>query len=204
VSFHAETYIPTQPPQTGKKARFPFADEDEKRAGGAVAPSRQGTQARLGEARLPRVVPIQLRIHVNSSPKQKKPAGFPKAVRLLRHADFERVYQQGRRHFSPSMTVFFLERESGEGPRVGLTVGKVLGNAVTRNRIKRRMREALRKNFGPLSAKVDVVINPKKSAIALELPKLEAEIERALAAVQQGKGVAASDTPRRPREKKNR
>jgi hypothetical protein len=51
---------------------------------------------------------------------------------------------------------------------------------------------------------VDVVINPKKSAIALELPKLEAEIERALAAVQQGKGVAASDTPRRPREKKNR
>jgi RNase P protein component len=66
------------------------------------------------------------------------------------------------------------------------------------------MREALRKNFGPLSAKVDVVINPKKSAIALELPKLEAEIERALAAVQQGKGVAASDTPRRPREKKNR
>jgi ribonuclease P protein component len=139
---------------------------------------------------------------VNSSPKQKKPAGFPKAVRLLRHADFERVYQQGRRHFSPSMTVFFLERESGDGPRVGLTVGKVLGGAVTRNRIKRRMREALRKNFGPLSAKVDVVINPKKSAIALELPKLEAEIERALATVQQGKGVAASDTPRRPREKK--
>jgi len=44
---------------------------------------------------------------VNSSPKQKKPAGFPKTVRLLRHADFERVYQQGRRHFSPSMTVFF-------------------------------------------------------------------------------------------------
>jgi len=141
---------------------------------------------------------------VNNSPKQKKPAGFPKAVRLLRHADFERVYQQGRRHFSPCMTVFFLERESGEGPRVGLTVGKVLGGAVTRNRIKRRMRDALRRNFGLLSAKVDVVINPKKSAIALEMPKLEAEVERALAAVQQGKGVAASDTPRRPREKKSR
>lgn len=138
---------------------------------------------------------------MNSSSKQKKPAGFPKTVRLLRHADFERVYQQGRRHFSPSMTVFFLERESGDGPRIGLTVGKVLGNAVTRNRIKRRMREALRKNFGPLSVKMDVVINPKKSAVALEMAKLEVEIERAFAAVQQGKGVAASDTPRRPRVK---
>ena len=136
---------------------------------------------------------------VNSSSKQKKSAGFPKSLHLLRHADFERVYQKGRRHFSASMTVFFLEREAGEGPRVGLTVGKVLGGAVTRNRIKSRVREAVRKSFGPLSANVDVVINPKKSASVLDMPKLEAEIERAFAAVQQGKGVAASETPRRPR-----
>ncbi len=145
---------------------------------------------------------------------QKKPAGFPKGVRLLRHADFERVYQQGRRHFSPSMTVFFLEREAAGGPRVGLTVGKVLGGAVARNRIKRRMREAIRTHLSPLTANVDVVINPKKSAAVLETEKLQAEIERAFAAVQQGKGVitpsrakaardgdpgkgfAASDTPR--------
>jgi len=140
------------------------------------------------------------RLNVSSS--QKRPAGFPKDVRLLRHADFERVYQQGKRHFSPSMTVFFLERESGEGPRVGLTVGKVLGGAVVRNRIKRRVREAVRKKLTPLSTGVDVVINPKKSAIALEMTKLEAEIERAFAAVQQGKGTAASEAPRRPRGKK--
>ena len=140
------------------------------------------------------------RLNVSSSPK--RPAGFPKDVRLLRHADFERVYQQGKRHFSPSMTVFFLERESGEGPRVGLTVGKVLGGAVVRNRIKRRVREAVRKKLMPLSTSVDVVINPKKSAIALEMTKLEAEIERAFAAVQQGKGTAASEAPRRPRGKK--
>jgi ribonuclease P protein component len=138
---------------------------------------------------------------VNSSPKQKSATGFSKTARLLKHADFERVYQQGRRHFSPSMTVFFLEREMAGGPRVGLTVGKVLGGAVTRNRIKRRVREAVRRHLLPLTANVDVVINPKKSASAIETAKLEAEIERAFAAVQQGKGVAASETPRRPRAK---
>jgi ribonuclease P protein component len=138
---------------------------------------------------------------VNSSPKQKPAAEFPKAARLLKHADFERVYQQGRRHFSPSMTVFFLEREMAGGPRVGLTVGKVLGGAVTRNRIKRRVREAVRRHLLPLTANVDVVINPKKSASAVETAKLEFEIERAFAAVQQGRGVAASETPRRPRAK---
>ena len=138
---------------------------------------------------------------MNSSPKHQRATRFPKSARLLKHADFERVYQQGRRHFSPSMTVFFLERELAGGPRVGLTVGKVLGGAVTRNRIKRRMREAIRRHLVPLTANVDVVINPKKSASALETLKLEAEIERAFAAVQQGKGTAASDTPRRPRPK---
>jgi len=138
---------------------------------------------------------------VNSSPKQKPAAGFPKTARLLKHADFERVYQHGRRHFSPSMTVFFLEREVAGVPRVGLTVGKVLGGAVTRNRIKRRVREAVRRHLVLLTANVDVVINPKKSASAIETAKLEAEMERAFTAVQQGKGVAASETPRRPRVK---
>jgi hypothetical protein len=40
----------------------------------------------------------------------KKAARFPRTARLLRHADFERVYKQGRRHFSASMTVFYWPR----------------------------------------------------------------------------------------------
>ena len=76
-------------------------------------------------------------------------SAFPKSRRLLRHADFQRVYQTGRRQFTGNMTVFFLRRkesddDSGTSLRVGLTVGKVLGGAVDRNRIKRRMREAVR------------------------------------------------------------
>jgi len=139
-------------------------------------------------------------------------ADFPRAARLLKHSDFERVYKQGRRHFSSHMTVFYLRRAEGDssqgavgekGARVGFTVGKVLGGAVVRNRIKRRLREAVRLRRAVLKSvgAVDVVINPKKSASAIETAKLEAEIERAFAAVQQGKGVAASETPRRPRVK---
>ena len=39
---------------------------------------------------------------------------FPRSVRLLRHADFERVYKQGRRHFAAHMTVFYLARGKDE------------------------------------------------------------------------------------------
>ncbi len=68
-------------------------------------------------------------------------ATFPRAARLLKHADFDRVYKQGRRHFSSHMTVFYLRQAEGEA-RIGFTVGRVLGGAVVRNRIKRRLREA--------------------------------------------------------------
>ena len=58
-----------------------------------------------------------------------KRSKFPRKARLLRHADFERVYKQGRRHFAAHMTVFYLPRQKAEGVRVGFTVGKVLGGA---------------------------------------------------------------------------
>ena len=48
---------------------------------------------------------------------RKAKATFPSNARLLRHADFERVYKQGRRHFSASMTVFYLDRRGVEAQR---------------------------------------------------------------------------------------
>jgi ribonuclease P protein component len=116
-------------------------------------------------------------------------AKFPKSVRLLKHADFKRVYENGKRQFSGNLTVFFLltpaERNDGSpGPRVGITVGRALGGAVQRNRIKRRMREAVRSRVELLErARVDVVINPKKSVLAVELAALSVEVGRAFEAV---------------------
>jgi len=107
-------------------------------------------------------------------------AGFPKSSRLLKHADFDHVYQNGKRQFSGHMTVFSLARAGG-APRVGFTVGRVLGGAVVRNRIKRRLREAVRRNLAALSAPVDLVINPKRSVLTMEFAQLEAEIARAFA-----------------------
>jgi ribonuclease P protein component len=119
------------------------------------------------------------------------PRGFSHLGRLLKHSDFERVYKQGRRHFSSHMTVFYLRQAQGDashgavpeiGARVGLTVGKVLGGAVERNRIKRRLREAVRLRRSVLkgAGAVDVVINPKKSVLTLEFSVVLEEVGRAL------------------------
>jgi len=122
-------------------------------------------------------------------------ARFPRTARLLRHADFERVYKQGRRHFSASMTVFYLARpvnvETGagaaasHGPRIGFTVGRALGGAVQRNRMKRRLREAVRMSHLAAGVAADVVINPKKSLLATDFADILNEVSRAFMIIEQ-------------------
>jgi ribonuclease P protein component len=111
--------------------------------------------------------------------------GFPKSSRLLRHGDFQRVYQSGRRQFTGNMTVFFLRRpESSEANtpslRVGFTVGRVLGGAVERNRIKRRMREAVRRSWPAEMAPVDVIFHPRKSVAEMPFSEVAQEVARGL------------------------
>lgn len=110
-----------------------------------------------------------------------------RSSRLRKHADYQRVYKESRKHFSQSMSYFFRTRTEQdnvpEGPRVGLTAGRVLGKAVERNRIKRRMREVVRINLNRLPRTVDVVLHPRKSVIDMEFAKLENEVARIFSTV---------------------
>lgn len=116
------------------------------------------------------------------------PRSFPRSGRLLKHSDFDRVYKQGRRHFCSHMTLFYLRQESASsqsGARVGFTVGRMLGGAVVRNRIKRWLREAVRLRRSVLqdAGAVDVVINPKKAVLTLKFSAVLEEVGRALDAI---------------------
>lgn len=122
-------------------------------------------------------------------PNQREERKNPRSGRLLRHADFERVYKQGRRHFSANITVFYLQRNDSEGMRVGFTVGRVLGGAVERNRMKRRLRESVRLSRPMAGPAVDVVINPKKTVRTVEFSILLAEVGRAFEVVVQKLGL---------------
>ena len=74
--------------------------------------------------------------------------------------------------------------EPPQGSRVGITAGKVLGKAHDRNRIKRRLREVLRRHTGLLPAACDLILHPRRSVLAIEFTKLEAEIVRILEQAQ--------------------
>ena len=131
--------------------------------------------------------------------------------RLRKHADYQRVYQASRKQFGKHMSYFFalrpalgpdgnaLRNASLSSARVGLTVGKVMGKAVDRNRIKRRMREAVRRQQQSLQAPVDVILHPRRTVIDLDFPLLEREVATVLRAIDKATAKQAPVVPRTAR-----
>ena len=129
------------------------------------------------------------------------PKPSPNALlRLRKHADYQRVYGSSRKQFSKQMSFFFSVRPEGRrsdtpGPRVGLTVGKVLGKAVDRNRIKRRMRECVRHHIGMLTGPVDVILHPRRTVLEMEFARLDREVAAIFRQIQGSLSREAGPAP---------
>jgi ribonuclease P protein component len=134
--------------------------------------------------------------------------GVNARLRLRKHADYQRVYKSSRKQFSKQISFFYsLRPELGPdgkvrrcetlGARVGLTVGKVLGKAVERNRIKRRMRECMRRHASTLTFPVDVILHPRRTVLEMEFSKLDREVAQIFrmiqAALSKGAGKGSSE-----------
>jgi ribonuclease P protein component len=100
---------------------------------------------------------------------------LPHESRLVKRAEFEAVYRGGRRRSSATFLIF-LRPNGSEKTRFGMSVKKALGNAVARNRIRRRVREILRLHREEILPGWDVVIHPNRAAGTLKFAKLEAEL----------------------------
>ena len=102
---------------------------------------------------------------MKASKRQKK---------LLTSQQFRAVYDRGQKFHTPFFSAFFLKTGSLDR-RIGITVTRKIGGAVVRNRCKRRIREALRrqKNFGFADIGYDLVINAKASLLTADFKQLE-------------------------------
>ena len=104
---------------------------------------------------------------------------LPRCFRLKRQLDFHRVYRRGESRAYPA---FVLHRKPNGGEkRFGFSVSKKLGNAVVRNRVRRRLRHAV---FGAVDAfpqGADYVFVARSAAVDLDSRELERQIRKAAA-----------------------
>jgi ribonuclease P protein component len=92
--------------------------------------------------------------------------GFPRSERLRTRSEYAYMYKHGRKLVDKAF-ICYVVRNTGQGRKFGLTVSRKVGGAVTRNRVKRYIREAYRANRQRMDESCSVVIIARPSAATL-------------------------------------
>lgn len=106
------------------------------------------------------------------------PVSRPKTTSLSRQSDFGRIYKRGRRHRSRLITAVVAASPEGQDTiRVAFVVSKkVAKQAVRRNRLRRRLREAFRLQLSPAPPIMDVVLIAQPEAAKATYAQLHATV----------------------------
>ena len=100
-------------------------------------------------------------------------------MRLTDSPEFERVYRQGTAYRGKLFSVHAFPNEHGN-PRLGLSVSRKVGTAVTRNTVRRRLREVFRVSSSEIPGDLDLVVSARPAAAEAAFEELRAEFGRAL------------------------
>lgn len=92
---------------------------------------------------------------------------------------FRRLYAKGKHTVSPVLAIYVRRNDLGRN-RLGLTVGTKVGKAVTRNKVRRRMREAYRLQEKDLSVGWDIVVVARVRAAFVPYGEIERELCKGL------------------------
>ena len=100
---------------------------------------------------------------------------------LRRRGDFARLRQRGRRTGTTSLTLFEADPAARDAqPLVGITIGKAVGGAVVRNRLKRRIQAIVQELYVAGHPRRRLLIVPRPNAAALPFGALRSELLGAL------------------------
>ena len=103
-------------------------------------------------------------------------------MRLTDSPEFERVYRQGTAYRGRLFSVHAFPNERGT-PRLGLSVSRKVGNAVTRNAVRRRLREVFYSCISEGSGNLDLVVSARPAAAEATFDELREEFSKSLGRV---------------------
>jgi len=105
----------------------------------------------------------------------RRSLSFPKSRRLTRASEFERVRREGRAHYGGLLILGVLAAKEAHGFRAGFVTVRRLGSVVVRNRVRRRLREIVRKHQQKIVDAKWIVTVARASAARASYRQLEDE-----------------------------
>jgi len=103
-----------------------------------------------------------------------------KAYRVKREAEFQRVFHEGNSSANRQFVIYVLEKPEQTHFRVGLSVGKKIGNAVTRNTVKRKIRQSLYELSDELKQDRDFLVIARKPTADMKMEEFKKSLRHAL------------------------
>lgn len=97
-----------------------------------------------------------------------------KEYRVKDNNDFQTIFKRGKSFANRQLVIYYMKKKDQEHFRVGLSVGKKIGNAVLRNRIKRYLRQAFQELEKDIDSSLDIIIiarQPTKDMSFFEVKK---------------------------------
>lgn len=103
-----------------------------------------------------------------------------RTYRLTKKKDFRRTYDQGQSLAHPLLVLYYRKKADPIGPRIGISVSKKIGNAVIRNKTKRRIRAAIRPFLLQLSDDCDLIFIARAKIKQATYPEIERSMKNLL------------------------
>lgn len=98
-----------------------------------------------------------------------------KKFRIRKNVEFKKVYKHGKNYWNRNL-ILYVKKNDKKVTRVGYTITKKIGNAVTRNRLRRMMKEIYRLNFHNIKEGYDLVFIAKKKLVGISYKELESSM----------------------------
>ncbi|MBL0385022.1 ribonuclease P protein component [Tumebacillus sp. ITR2] len=110
--------------------------------------------------------------------------------RLTDKRDFQRVFHHGHSFANRYLVLYYMKTPNNPAFRVGFSVSKKVGKAVTRNRVKRLLREAFRLEKEKVTDLYDFVVIARPSAAELDFHTIRQNVQHLLRNMENGKDAS--------------
>ena len=103
-----------------------------------------------------------------------------KKFRIKKNTEFQQVFRKGKSAANRQFVIYKLENDDYPHFRIGISVSKKLGKAVTRNKIKRYIREAIREMKEDIDPSYDLIIIARRQVVDMNFHEAKKSLRHAL------------------------